>query len=268
VTEPVAFVAPEPMKLLEVIAQAKGLTPMADLKKATVVRAEGAVTVDLEKLWGQGDLSQNILVRPGETVIVPTRDPQEVMVVGAVTTPAATDTYRTHNRSILRLVQMAVPKPTADLRHVLVQRVGASAPIVVDLKAVADEGNLQADVQAEPGDLIFVPELKKVYAIGAFNAAGVYPLADNMTVMDLVALAGSFRPDGLPAKMRLIRPSEGSPQVTNVDFRRVERGLDTANTALMEGDILYVPAKGLGRGGWEWWRDVLWSGASLFSIFR
>ena len=54
VAEPTSFLAPEPMKLLEVIAQAKGLTPNADMKNATVVQPEGPLVVDLEKLGVRG----------------------------------------------------------------------------------------------------------------------------------------------------------------------------------------------------------------------
>jgi len=270
VTEPTTFLAPEPMKLLEVIAQAKGLTPNADMKNATVVRPEGPLTVDLEKLWGQGDVAQNVLVRPGDSVIVPTRDPEEVLVVGAVTTPSSIDIHRARDRSILRVVETAVPKPSADLRRVVVHRVGAPEPIVVDLKSVTDEGALQANIEVQGGDLVFVPELKKVYAVGGFNTPGMFALTDQMTAMELVGMAGGFRADAIPGKMQLIRMTDGSgrPQVTNLDFRRMERGVEQARVLLVEGDTLYVPSRDPNRRGWEWWRDILWSVAGFANIFR
>lgn len=269
VVEPTSFLAPEPMPLLSVIAHGKGLTPQADMKRATVVRPEGPVTVDLEKLWAQGDLSQNVLVQPGESVIIQTRDPAEVLVVGAVEKPGAVDLHLARNPSVLQAVQTAIPKPTADLRRVVVHRVGAPEPILVDLKTVVKEGNLQANAPAVSGDLIFVPELSKVYAAGAFMVPGPVPLGDKMTAMELVGAAGGFRPDALPAKMRLIRPGKdgSAPQVANIDFGRLERGLETASIPLAEGDILYVPARDPNRRGWEWWRDALWSIAGLAQIF-
>jgi len=58
------------------------------------------------------------------------------------------------------------------------------------------------------GDLVFVPELRKVYAAGSFMVPGAHPLTDGMTALELVGVAGGFREDALPAKMRLLRPSE------------------------------------------------------------
>ncbi|MBM3474577.1 MAG: hypothetical protein FJX75_15040 [Armatimonadetes bacterium] len=270
VMEPTTFLAPEPMKLLEVIAQAKGLTPNADLKKATVLRPEGPLVVDLEKLWGQGDLAQNVEVRPGDSVHVPTRDPEEVLVVGAVGTPSSIDIHRARDRSILRVVETAVPKPTADLRRVVIHRVGAPEPIIVDLKSVTDEGARQANVEVRGGDLIFVPELKKVYAVGGFNAPGMYALTDRMTAMELVGMAGGFRADAVPGKMQLIRATQGNtePQVIKLDFRRMEKGLEQAKIPLVEGDALYVPSRDPSRRGWEWWRDIIWSLAGFANFFR
>jgi protein involved in polysaccharide export with SLBB domain len=270
VTEPTSFLAPEPMKLLEVIAQAKGLTPNADMKNATVVQPEGPLVVDLEKLWGQGDLTQNVDVRPGETVIVPTRDPEEVLVLGAVLTPGSVDIHRTRDHGILRVVGTAVPKPTADLRRIVVHRLGAPEPLIVDLKSVTDQGARQANIDVQGGDLIFVPEMQKVYAVGGFNTPGMVALTDQMTVTELVAMAGGFRSDALPGRMQLLRavPGSAEPQITKINFGRIEKGMATAKIPLVEGDILYVPSRDPSRRGWEWWRDLLWSIAGFTSIFR
>jgi len=268
VTEPTSFLAPQPVKVLEAVARAKGVTALADLKGAQVLRAEGPLTVDLEALLWRGDLSQNVLVRPGESLIVPTREADQVLVVGAVTQPTAMDVYRARDRSIVRLVQTALPKPTADLRRVVVNRVGAPAPIVVDVKSIMEEGNLQANMDAMPGDMIFVPERKKVYAIGAFTQPAVYALGDDMTLVELVGMAGSFRQDALPSKMRLLRPSPGGTQVTNIDFRRIEQGQAGGDMPLQEGDIVYVPSRSTQRTGWDAWRDILWAGVGLLNIFR
>jgi polysaccharide export outer membrane protein len=270
VTEPTSFPAPEPMKLLEVLAQAKGLTPQADMQKAMVVGGDRSETVDLEKLWVQGDMAENVVVQPGESVIVPTRDPAEVLVVGAVEKPGAVDLHLAKDQSVLRAVQTALPRPTADLRRVLIQRAGVPQPIVVDLKSVTDQGQLQANVQTMTGDLVFVPELKKVYAAGSFMIPGAHPLTDGMTALELVGVAGGFREDALPGKMRLIRtkPGGAAAEAVPMDFRKAEKSLAGANVPLIEGDIVYVPSRDPNDRGWQWWQDIIWSAVGLFNLFR
>jgi len=206
-------------------------------------------------------------VQPGESVIVPRRDPAEVMVVGAVEKPGAVDLHLAKDQSVLRAVQTAVPKPTADLRRVMLQRAGATGPTLVDVKAITDEGNLQANLQTQSGDLVFVPEFKNVYAAGSFMVPGAHSLTDRMTALELVGVAGGFRDDALPAKMRLIRPAGGQAGAPGqaLDFRRLEKGGPGANVQLAEGDILYVPSRDPNRRSWD---DILWSAIGIINLFR
>ena len=64
-----------PLTVLQAIALAGGLTEFADQKNITVLRTEGAKTVTFKfnyKDVSRGKkLEQNILLRPGDTVVVP-----------------------------------------------------------------------------------------------------------------------------------------------------------------------------------------------------
>jgi polysaccharide export outer membrane protein len=54
---------------------AGGLTEWADQKRILVIRKEGGkdkrITVNYRKLVKDGDLSQNIVLKAGDTIIVP-----------------------------------------------------------------------------------------------------------------------------------------------------------------------------------------------------
>ncbi len=262
--DPGVFQAAQPIGVIEAIARGAGFTPNADLKDASLLGDDGVRAVDLEALWWRGDFSQNIQISPGETLLVPERDPEEVLVVGAVETAGTIDLRAAEDRTILRVVHAAAPTGVADLGRVTVHRLGAEAPLVADVRAAMEEGNMEGNIPLQAGDIVFVPQMKKVYAIGAFASPGVYPVTPGLTLMELVAQAKSFRPDALPSKMRLIRSGPEGAEVIPIDFRRIQEGRAEEPYLLQEGDVVFVPAKG--RGGLTF-RDLVWATLAIASWF-
>ena len=267
VGQPGVFQVAQPIGVLEAIARSSGFTPNADLKRASILGDQGSRSIDLEGLWWRGDTSQNVQIAPGETLLVPERDPEEVLVVGALQTPGTVDLRAARDRTVLRVVQAAQPTVLADLSRITIHRLAAEGPLVADVRAAMEQGNMEGNVALQAGDIVFVPELKKVYAIGAFMTAGVYPLTPDLTLTELIAQAGSFRPDALPSKMRLIRPATEAAEVTQIDFRRIENGVDTEAYFLQEGDVVFVPSKGKGGLSWASIRDAIWASVGLLRVF-
>jgi hypothetical protein len=62
-------------------------------------------------------------------------------------------------------------------------------------------------------------------------------------------------------------PGNPQPQVTVIDFTRVERGEDPQTYPLQEGDVVYVPSRKGGASLWSVFRDVIWTGVGLFRLF-
>ena len=74
-TDPQAIPYRENMSLLDVMIATKGLTKFAAGNRAIIVRRDGAaekrIHVHLSDLIKDGDISQNIMMRPGDTLIIP-----------------------------------------------------------------------------------------------------------------------------------------------------------------------------------------------------
>ena len=74
-TDPQAIAYTENMTLLDVMIATKGLTKFAAGNRAVIVRhAEGGerrIHVHLSDLIKDGDTSQNVAMRPGDTLIIP-----------------------------------------------------------------------------------------------------------------------------------------------------------------------------------------------------
>jgi protein involved in polysaccharide export with SLBB domain len=87
------FTMDRPMTVIEALARAGGLetgldnertVELADLSRSFLVRNGQRVSLDFERLFQQGDLSQNIAVEPNDYVYVASADANEVYVLGEV----------------------------------------------------------------------------------------------------------------------------------------------------------------------------------------
>ncbi len=74
VSRPGAYPLNSPLNVLQLIAQAGGLTEFASRKKIRVVQAnstDSSITFDYNRILRSGDPSRNLPLSPGDTVVVP-----------------------------------------------------------------------------------------------------------------------------------------------------------------------------------------------------
>ena len=168
-----------PMTLLESIAQAGGVArstsqtateELADLRHSFVERDGQFLPVNFDRLLRQGDMSQNIYLRAGDFVYIPSSLAQEVYVMGAVRFPRAmpyvnqmtlvsaiSGTAGTVSYDILDRYDDGVMTVNAYLSHVAIVRGTLTEPqiTIVDYGAIIK--GKASDVPLEPGDIIYVP---------------------------------------------------------------------------------------------------------------
>jgi len=177
-TRPGVYPMAAPMSLLEAISLAGGpfsatdqvsLQDLADLRHSFVMRQGQALPVDFHRLLRQGDMSQNIYLRPDDFVYVPSALSQQVYVLGAVVAPRAVP--YTDGMTLVSAMSGSAGAATmawytpgaygvvadAYLSHVAIVRGSLSAPqmSVVDYGAII-KGKAK-DVLLEPGDIVYVP---------------------------------------------------------------------------------------------------------------
>ncbi|MFM2399894.1 MAG: hypothetical protein RL341_2051 [Pseudomonadota bacterium] len=76
-----------PPRITDAIAQAGGLSPEADLANVTIARGSQTLRIDLNRLYYQGDLQQNIRLQHDDVVNVPDRRFNKIFVLGEVNRP-------------------------------------------------------------------------------------------------------------------------------------------------------------------------------------
>lgn len=150
--------------MMEVIASVGGVTPRAALTRAILIRrgTGQTISVDLERLLLRADRSANIILEPGDIIMVPIRQ-HRVLILGAVRAPGAYDLDE-GARVLDALLRAGGPADRPVANNVGVIRTGADGKAVVTqvdmTKIVA--GDLSQNISMRNGDIIYVPESTRV----------------------------------------------------------------------------------------------------------
>jgi polysaccharide biosynthesis/export protein len=119
--------------------------------------------------------------------------------------------------------------------------------ISADIQKRLQEGFLQS-----PQVTVSVEDYRsrRVFVVGQVHQPGAYPLSGDMTLIEVLARAGSTTPDAAPEAL-IVHAKDGTgpklpSQASNADVSRVnlndlERGGETMNITLRDGDTVFVP---------------------------
>ncbi len=194
--------------LLDLLAEAGGPAPNADLERVRVVRRDGpAVTVNLLRLLEE-PVAQSIVLDAGDVVFVPplgvalpigaagesvfVRDERKVFVLGEVRTPGVFP-LMPNMRLSQALALAGGPTDVAVLESARIIRGGVNNPQVVeaDFRKLLEEGDQLQDLPLQQSDLIVLPRS----GIGNWNAfiAKIRPTLEVLTL-----------PLALPVQIRAI----------------------------------------------------------------
>jgi polysaccharide export outer membrane protein len=145
------------LNLLQAISMAGGLAQGADLAAATLLRGNQVIRVDFVKLLQKEDFTENIMLQPGDTILVPVG--AVVYVQGEVRAPQALRFTKglTMSKVIAQaggLTPMAAPKRVTLLRS----SDGKKQAIEINVADIMEGDPKAPDVPVEPDDIITVPQ--------------------------------------------------------------------------------------------------------------
>lgn len=119
----------------------------------------------------------------------------------------------------------------------------------VDLKRLLN-GDLSLNIRLKRNDTVYVPDAydTSVYVLGEVDKPGVYRLTPKMSFLDALGQAGGTTVHANTDQIHIIRPSQGlNKEVALDDVLAPDR---TLNVALEEGDVVYVPRRGIAKIGY------------------
>ena len=120
----------------------------------------------------------------------------------------------------------------------------------VDLKSLVSQGNLSLNIHLSRNDLVYMPDAgdQLVYVLGEVQHPGAFRLTPDMSFLDAFTQAGGLNEDARPEKIEVIRSTTGAHR--EVTFKELLASPRANNVALEEGDIIYVPKRGLAKFGY------------------
>jgi protein involved in polysaccharide export with SLBB domain len=159
------FTLDRPTTVLEAVARARGLQTgllenqstfeLADLQRSFLVRRNQRVPVNFEKLFFEGDLTQNIPLEPDDYLFFAAGNIKEVYVLGEVRLPGPV-TYTDDLSVVKAIAGRNGYTDKAFKSRVVVVRGSLHRPetFIVDTYAALDARGL--DFQLQPKDIIYV----------------------------------------------------------------------------------------------------------------
>ena len=145
------------LTLIQAVALAGGVTPSADLEKGFVLRKEKVIPVDFTRLMQTGDVSQNLKLEPGDSVVAPLAD--LVYVQGEVKTPGAVK-YMQDLTVLMAISQVGgfTPRAAGGRVDILRGKGEKKERIRVDVDKVSRAPEDNPDVLLKPNDIVLVPQ--------------------------------------------------------------------------------------------------------------
>jgi polysaccharide export outer membrane protein len=161
VTKPGVYSIKGEVPVLHAVFLAGGIADGADTSAAFIVRDGAKIPVDLWRLMQKGDVSQNVMVRPEDTLVLPEGGEvsSAVFIMGEVIKPGPYPKAET--LSILKLVTLAggFTKFAASSRATLIRQDGDKKILrKVNLNDIMDDPAKYEDFSMRPGDVVIVPQ--------------------------------------------------------------------------------------------------------------
>lgn len=231
-------------RVIQAMAQA-GYDDTADLSRVNIRRGDEIIDLDLTLYLSGKDLSKNVALKSGDTVVVPRVDMiGTVLVLGQVNKVGTTPIRRGMTfREMMGLIGGTTVE--ADTDKITVKRADSTEPLHIEYKKAMD-GDPSADLALLPGDTIYVPQIETAFytVMGGVNRPGQFPLKGKLTLSEAIGEAGGPAPHmGDMRKVQLVRaaePGTNASQTLNIDLENILKTKPTEQPLVKRGDVVYV----------------------------
>lgn len=165
VSKPGLYPLSQPTTILESVAMAGGLftsrmsgstEELADLGNSFILRKGNVLPVNFIKLLKEGDMSQNIYLRDGDYIYMPSSSSQNVSVLGAVRRPQQIG-FKDSISIIEALAKAGGPINEARMDQVVVIRGSISEPRVAKIDVAAIMRGDAKNIELRTHDVVWVP---------------------------------------------------------------------------------------------------------------
>ena len=227
VAHPMVYEADRPVTLLEVLAEAGGIS---------------------------SDAGDTIIVsRPSQDAPAGSGEPPEIGPEQPLPADAADARASSAPQNATKDSKSAAPPPASGAAAASANPSVSSDPppltntITVNLSDVMETGDTKNNIALQAGDVVTVPHAGVVYVLGAVGHAGGYVLSNDrtqLTTLKILSLAGGLTRTAKSDKAVIVRKDNtGQQHEVPVDLKKV-LNRQAEDLQLQPSDILYVPESG------------------------
>jgi polysaccharide export outer membrane protein len=275
--------------VLKAISAGGGYTNQADLKGAMIIRNKEVISVDLEKLLNQNDLSQNYLLNNGDSFYIPKAFTiTNISIAGEIKSPGL---YSLEGKVDVLKALSACGGVTqkANLKNVIINKQNNQV-IPINLEKLLLQNDLSQNYLLETGDSLFIPLVlgNNVYVLGEVKSPGLYPIEGECTVVEAISKAGGYTSNARLKSCVVIRKFPGDEeglkmrtitlkdvkvirekyeQVIEINLEKILKdGELSQNIALQPQDIVFIPIRPLSEFDIATILDVVTTGLTVYSV--
>ena len=127
---------------------------------------------------------------------------------------------------------------------------GRDKMIWIDLRSLLSQGNLSLNIRLARNDLVYIPDAgdQLVYVLGEVQHPGAFRLTPDMSFLDAFTQAGGLNEDANAEKISIVRAVSGAERQFSIKELLADRR--ELNFSLNEGDVIYVPERGMAKFGY------------------
>jgi len=237
VNHPLVYEADRQVTLLEVLAEAGGLSADAG-DQVIVTRPVPEMTFDETQPPPIGDEDGSVKPQQRAKVEAKPLNAEPANPNARATTAAAS------------AEPPPLPNSDASSQKASLGAAAAGTPtdtFTVSLNELMENGNLKNNMVLQAGDVVTVPHSGVVYVLGAVQRPGGFVLTNDreqLTTLKILALAGGFTTTAKSSHAVVIRKdASGKQQEVDIDLKKI-RNRQQEDLQLQPSDILYVPESG------------------------
>ena len=196
----------------------------------------------------ENKLGEDYLVNPQVSLIIKEYRSQKVYVLGEVSKPGLYEI--SGPTTLLEAISRAGGLSELAGKRVLVTHPGQEGaatdrkkePIMIDLTRLLEAGDTSLNLLLDGGDVVHVPRANSFYVLGEIQKPGIYTMAEGMTILRAITMAGGFTKFAAAGRTKVIRVREGKEETIVIDMNEITKKGDRRDDIhLQPDDMIIVP---------------------------
>ncbi|MBD3182960.1 hypothetical protein GF312_11765 [Candidatus Poribacteria bacterium] len=241
VDEPGTYTLEGKTRIMEIVAGAKP-NDKAMMRSISITRGTEQIKVNLENLLNKADMTQNLLLMPGDVINVPEDRESFAFILGEVNNPGPIS-IKGGITLAEAIASAGGHTERANLRRITVSHNG-KPPLEIDFNRFLIKGDLSQNIKVSPGNVVNIPQDTEnfVNVLGKVKNPGKINIpSQGMDLLQALARAGGVTEEARLSHIRIISLNS---TIRRFDLKQVFQTGDTSSLPqLSAGDTILVPEK-------------------------